>query len=158
VTRRTFFGQLVAGASLLVAGIVGIPALLTGLSPALQSRRRETWRPVGRLDEFPIGAVHQGVIPADRDVWPRSFGQQAVFVWRRSEANLVVFSRSCTDLGCPLDYDRGSACFFCPCHGGIFAQDGERMAGPPNGPMHRYVHRIRAEVLEIDVSSIPPAA
>ena len=142
---------------MLVAGVVGIPALLTGLSPALRPRR-ETWRPVGRLKDFPVGAVHKSVILTDPRVWPRSFGQQAVFVWRRSGDEIVVFSRSCTDLGCPLDYDPGSACFFCPCHGGIFAQDGERLAGPPNGPMYRYAYRVREDVLEIDVFSIPPAA
>jgi menaquinol-cytochrome c reductase iron-sulfur subunit len=158
MNRRSLLGLLVAGAGAIVAGVVGIPALLTGLSPALQPRRREAWRPVGRLDDFPVGAVREGVIPADGKAWPRTFRRQAVFVWRRSEADLVVFSRSCTDLGCPLDYEPGSACFFCPCHGGIFAQDGERLAGPPNGPMHRYAHRVRDGVLEIDVSSIPPGA
>jgi menaquinol-cytochrome c reductase iron-sulfur subunit len=158
MTRRIFFGLLVTGGAVLVAGVVGIPAFLSGLSPALQSRRREAWRSVGRLSDFPSGAVSVGVIPADRDVWPRSLPRQAIFVWRRSEADLVVFARSCTDLGCPLDYDPGSTCFFCPCHGGIFAQDGERLAGPPNGPMIRYAHRVHDGNLEIDVSSIPPGA
>ena len=158
MNRRSFFGLLVAGGSAIAAGIVGIPALLTGLSPALQRRRREIWRPVGRLEDFPTGAVHQGLISTDRRGWPRTLGRQAVFVWRRSEAEVVVFSRSCTDLGCPLDYDPGSACFFCPCHGGIFAQDGERMAGPPNGPMYRFVHRVRDGVIEVDVTSLPLGA
>ena len=158
MTRRSFFGLLVTGGAVIVAGIVGIPALLTGLSPALQGRRRPAWRPVGRLEDFPAGEVRQAQLPADRAGWPRSFRRQAVFVWRRSEADLVVFSRSCTDLGCPLDYDAGSACFFCPCHGGIFAQNGERLAGPPNGPMYRYAHRVQGGVLEIDIFSLPPGA
>lgn len=156
--RRSFFGLLVTGATVIVAGAVGIPSLLSGLSPILEPRRRETWRPVGRLNDFPVGAVHEGVVLGDLAVWPRSFRLQAVFIWRYSEAGLVVFSRSCTDLGCPLDYDSGSACFFCPCHGGIFGQDGELLAGPPKGPMHRYTHRVRDDILEIDLSSIPPSA
>jgi menaquinol-cytochrome c reductase iron-sulfur subunit len=158
MTRRTWFGMLVAGGSLLVAGVVGIPALLVGFSPVLQPRRRELWRTVGRLDAFPVGDVHHSTIPGDRQAWPRALGGQAIFVWRRSEDELVVFSRSCTDLGCPLDYDRGSTCFFCPCHGGIFTQQGDRLAGPPNGPMHRYTHRVRDGVIEIDVTSVPSAA
>lgn len=158
MTRRSFFGLLVAGGAFLVAGVVGIPAFLMGLSPVLRLRGRESWRPVGRLDDIPVGAVHEGIIPRDSKAWPRSLRQLAVFVWRRSESDLVVFSRSCTDLGCPLDYDRGSACFFCPCHGGIFAQNGQRLAGPPNGPMFRYAHRVKGGVLEIDVLSIPSGA
>ena len=105
-----------------------------------------------------MGEVQQAYLSVDRAGWPRSFRRQAVFVWQRSESRFVVFSRSCTDLGCPLDYDPGSTCFFCPCHGGIFGQDGERLAGPPNRPMYRYAHRVRDGVLEIDVSSIPPGA
>jgi menaquinol-cytochrome c reductase iron-sulfur subunit len=155
MTRRSFFGLLISGVTAVVASIVGIPALLSGLSPALQPRRRETWRSVGRLNDFPIGAVQEGVIVPDPKAWPRTLRRQAVFVWRRSEAECIVFSRSCTDLGCPLHYDRGSACFFCPCHGGIFAQNGERLAGPSNGPMFRYAHRIRDGVVEIDLTSIP---
>lgn len=155
MTRRSFFGLLVAGGALLLGGGVSISALLFGISPALSSRRKDVWRPVGRLDDFPVGDVFEGVIPRDAEAWPRSFRHQAVFVWRQSPDDPVVFSRSCTDLGCPLDYDRGSACFFCPCHGGIFTQDGSRLAGPPDRPMHRYAHRVRNGVLEVDVSSLP---
>ena len=157
MNRRTVSGLLVMGGSALAAGVVGIPALIASISPALRSRR-ESWRPVGVLSRFPNGKVTRGIVLPDRDAWPRAFGEQAVFVWRRSESDFVVFSRSCTDLGCPLDYEPGSGCYLCPCHGGIFAPDGRRLAGPTKSPMHRYAHRIRAAVLEIDVASIPPAA
>ena len=158
MTRRFLLELVVTGAGMLVAGVVAIPTLLTGLSPAIKPRRREIWRPIGPLADIPIGLVQEKAIPTDRNAWPRSLKRHALFVRRRSETDLVILSRSCTDLGCPLDYDPGSSCFFCPCHGGIFAQDGERLAGPPNRPMHRYAHRIRDDVLEIDISSIPPGA
>jgi menaquinol-cytochrome c reductase iron-sulfur subunit len=156
--RRTFVGLLVAGSSAIVAGLISIPVFLASLSPAFQPRRRVTWQPVGWLKDFAIGEVHERLIEVNGNAWPRTFRQQAVFVWRRSETDIIVFSRSCTDLGCPLDYDAGSTCFFCPCHGGIFTQNGEHLAGPPNRPMYRYEHRVRAEMLEIDVASLPPAA
>jgi menaquinol-cytochrome c reductase iron-sulfur subunit len=148
----------VSAVSLVAGGIVGIPTLVAGLSPVFWKAPKKMWRRVGQLSEFPIGAVSDGTTPSPRDAWPRSFRGRAVFVWRRTEAEIFVFSRSCTDLGCPLDYDRGSACFLCPCHGGIFKQDGQRLAGPPGKPMHRYVHRVEGGVLEIDIASVPPAA
>jgi len=154
--RRTLLNLFVAGGGMLVSGIVAIPALLTGLSPALQPSRRESWRPIGPLNEVPIGTVQDGAIVAEPDSWPRTLPGKSVFIWRPSAEELVVFSRSCTDLGCPLDHEAGSGCYFCPCHGGIFAPDGERLAGPPNRPMDRYAHRVRDGVLEIDVSSLPP--
>ncbi len=158
MTRRSLFGWLVSVGTALVAAIVGLPVLLFGLSPALQPRRREIWRPVGWLRDFPVGAIQESLVAGDRKSWPRSFRAQVVFVRREAERDVVVFSRRCTDLGCPLTYDPGSTCFFCPCHGGIFTQDGARLAGPPNGPMYRYAHRVREGVLEIDLASLPPSA
>jgi menaquinol-cytochrome c reductase iron-sulfur subunit len=156
MNRRSVIGMLAAGGAMLIAGVVGIPSFLAGLSPALR-KRDSRWRSVGRLDEFVIGAVRQSYALPDREAWPRTVAGDAVFVWRKADAEIVVFSRSCTDLGCPLDHDPGSGCFFCPCHGGIFAGDGSRLAGPPNGPMHRYAHRVRDQLLEIDLSSVPAA-
>jgi len=157
MTRRTLIGMLAAGGAMLISSIVAIPTFLSGVSPALRSRRSD-WRSVGRAEEFAVRAVRPTFAASDPHAWPRSAADDTVFVWRKSEAEFVVFSRSCTDLGCPLDHDPGSGCFFCPCHGGIFAYDGSRLAGPPNGPMHRYAHRVRNGVLEIDLSSIPAAA
>lgn len=141
---------------MILAGIVGVPTFILGLSPLLQRRRQQRWRRVGQLDEFPLGAIQQAHLAVDRMAWPRTFPDQAVFVWRETQDSVVVFSRSCTDLGCPLNYDPGSTCFFCPCHGGIFAQNGERLAGPTNRSMYRFAHRIRDGVLEIDMGSLPP--
>jgi menaquinol-cytochrome c reductase iron-sulfur subunit len=156
MTRRTVLGMLVAGGAILISGIVAIPTFLAGISPALRSRRGE-WRSVGSAEGISVGEVRQTFAAHDPDAWPKSATNDAVFVWRKSDTEFVVFSRSCTDLGCPLDYEPGSACYFCPCHGGIFANDGSRLAGPPNGPMHRYVHRIRNDLIEIDLSSVPAA-
>jgi hypothetical protein len=41
MTRRSLVRWLVSGAALLVAGLVGVPALLFGLSPLFQMRRRD---------------------------------------------------------------------------------------------------------------------
>ncbi len=139
-----------------MAAVIAIPALVMGLSPTFPARRREKWRAVGPVRDFEDVVVLRQV-ETDPQVWPRSFRKQAVFVCLQSE-QLRVLSRTCTDLGCPLTFDPGSTCFYCPCHGGIFAGDGSRLAGPPNGPMHQYAHRVRDGVLEIDLSSVPPSA
>jgi menaquinol-cytochrome c reductase iron-sulfur subunit len=158
MTRRSVLGLLVAGGAAIAAGVVAIPGMIMGLSPVLRKDRRSIWRPVGSLSDFPVGDVQHVRVAPDRTMWPRPIRQRAVFVWRTSEKDCVVYSRSCTDLGCPLDYDPGSACFFCPCHGGIFNQQGQRLAGPPDRPMFRYAHRIRDGLVEIDLTSVPPSA
>jgi menaquinol-cytochrome c reductase iron-sulfur subunit len=155
MTRRFFTGLIVAGGSAVFSGIVGIPALILGLSPVFERGRRERWRSLGKLEEFRLGTIQQAQLDVDRTEWPRSLPIQTVFVWRQAE-DVVVYSPSCTDLSCPLTYDSGSACFFCPCHGGIFTQNGQRLAGPTNQPMYRFAHRIKGGVLEIDLASLPP--
>jgi menaquinol-cytochrome c reductase iron-sulfur subunit len=154
--RRTASGILVAAGSAVVAGAVGLPTLIAALSP-IWLTKRATWRKVGPLESFSVGKITPAAIAAGREAWPQRIGKQAVFVWRPSEWELVVFSQSCTDLGCPLVYEEGSGCFLCPCHGGIFAQDGHRLAGPPKSPMLRYANRVQDGVLEIDLASLPPA-
>jgi menaquinol-cytochrome c reductase iron-sulfur subunit len=158
MTRRTVFGLLVASGAAAAAGLIAIPAMIMGFSPVLRKDRRSIWRLVGALSDFPVGEVQHARLAHDRTTWPRPIRQRAVFVWRKSETDCVVYSRSCTDLGCPLDYEPGSGCFFCPCHGGIFNQHGQRLAGPPDRPMFRYAHRIRDGLVEIDLTSVPPSA
>ncbi len=154
--RRTVSGLLVATGSALIGGAVGLPALIAALSPAWQPAT-EDWRPLGPLERFPIATMTPSVIVLDHADWPRRVGEQAAFVWRPSTEEIIVYSRSCTDLGCPLEYEAKSSCFLCPCHGGIFAQDGRRLAGPPKSPMLRYANRVHQGILEIDITSLPPA-
>ena len=139
-----------------VAGILAVPAFIAFLSPAMTTRRTPKWRRVGTGDDFPVGEIHPAIVTEERESWPWTIEQQAVFVWRPQDDKFVVFSRSCTDLACPLEFDSGSECFFCPCHGGVFAKDGSVMTGPPNRPMDRYESRLRNGVLEIDLASQGP--
>jgi menaquinol-cytochrome c reductase iron-sulfur subunit len=156
MNRRKLLVGLIALGNLTLAAVLGIPAALAALSPALRARRDATWRPVGPLEGFPVGEVVKAAVELDDRQWSAAFGEKAVYVWRRSDSETVVFSRNCTDLSCPVNYDPGSTCFFCPCHGGIFAQDGTPMAGPPSEPLYRYANRVEQGILEIDIHSVPP--
>jgi menaquinol-cytochrome c reductase iron-sulfur subunit len=154
--RRSFLELVAKGGGAAIAAIVGIPVVITLMSPAIRRRREEIWLPVGALDEFPMDTVHKAVV-----VIPWNQGtmrEKGVFVWRRPKEGVVVFSRSCTDLSCPVTWDPGSGWFFCPCHGGIFDQEGVNVAGPPPRPLDRFNNRIRDNVLEIDLNSVPPVS
>lgn len=146
----------------MAAAAVVAPSLVSALSPVLPGRggrqapRTASWRRVGRLDEFPVGSVREAVAsPPPEKTWPPDELRQGVYVWRPREDDLVVFSRACTDLGCPVNHHPGSGCYFCPCHGGIFNKDGSRMAGPPERPFYRYDVRVVGGVVEIDLESVP---
>jgi menaquinol-cytochrome c reductase iron-sulfur subunit len=147
-------GVMYGGSAL--AALMGLPALLAALSPAFAGRSSNRWRFVGPLTEFPVDTVRQANVRVGRSDSSRSLAEKGVYVWRKAPDEVVVFSRNCTDLSCPVNFDSGSECFFCPCHGGIFAKDGAPLAGPPNKPLFRYQHRLQNGNLEIDLSSLPP--
>lgn len=136
--------------------IVAVPSLLSAFTPVLKSRQKELWRPVGRLEDFPIGQTAKANVDVSGIDWARSLGKKGVYVSRPSQEEVVVFSRSCTDLGCPINHDPGSGWFFCPCHGGIFDETGERRAGPPKRALYRYSYRLKDGDIEIDLLSLPP--
>ena len=152
--RRTVVAGLAGLGSVIVAGLLGIPAALAIFTPALR-RSSERWRVVGHVDAFKPG-VHLATVQVDHGDWAKSLNQKAVYVWKQLGGQFVVYSRNCTDLSCPVNFDPGSECFLCPCHGGIFNLKGQPLAGPPKEPLYRYAVRIRGEQLEIDLASLPP--
>ena len=156
MNRRNILVALMGLGGTMLSGVLMIPALLASLGPALNGRRATRWRSAGPLKAFPIHSVAQAVVKVRRGDWGRSLDAKAVYVWRKSAEEVVVYSRNCTDLSCPVRFDPGSECFFCPCHGGIFAKDGRPLAGPPREPLYRYANRVRDGVLEIDLASLPP--
>lgn len=154
--RRRLLARLVGAGGSVIAAIVAVPAILSAFSPSLQRRNKEAWRDVGDLADFDTDQVQPAIVRVGREDWSRTLEEKTVYVWRREGEDPVVFSRNCTDLSCPVHFDPGSECFFCPCHGGIFAKDGTPMAGPPRVPLYRYATRVREGRLEIDLRSLPP--
>ena len=156
--RRTLFKWIVGLLGAGMSGIVAVPAVVSALSPAAR-RRREAWRAVGAVKRFRVGDVVEVTVSAPAEEHPvQVVSPQAVYVWRRSAREFIVFSRTCTDLGCAVKYDPGSEFYYCPCHGGIFNKSGERVAGPPEKPLYRYATRVRRGELEIDLRSVPAVA
>lgn len=136
--------------------IVAIPSILSAFTPVFKKRDHVLWRSLGPLENFKVGSTSKANVEVEDEEWSQTLRKKGVYVWRPKEDEVVVFSRSCTDLGCPINYDPGSGWFFCPCHGGIFDQEGERRAGPPKRALYRYEKRIRNGELEIDLRSLPP--
>jgi menaquinol-cytochrome c reductase iron-sulfur subunit len=156
MTKRSFSKLIVAGVGCVISTVVGLPAILAALAPSLKRREGENWVPVGNVATYPLGEVVKAVVPVPRNDWAAALRERGVFVLREAADTIVVFSRNCTDLSCPITWDPGSHWFFCPCHGGIFSKEGEPKSGPPKLPLYRYATRLRGDMLEIDLNSVPP--
>jgi menaquinol-cytochrome c reductase iron-sulfur subunit len=156
IDRRKWLSGVVALGGAALGAILSVPALVAALSPAWKRREGEVWRSTGALEDFAVGRVQPAVVQVQRGDWSRSLDAKTVYVYRKTEVEVIVYSRNCTDVSCPLVFDPGSECFFCPCHGGIFGKEGNPMAGPPKVPLYRYANRVRDGQLEIDLYSLPP--
>ncbi|MEX0741662.1 MAG: hypothetical protein WD079_02620, partial [Phycisphaeraceae bacterium] len=90
-----------------MAAIVGVPAIATLISPAVRARREPMWQTLGSLNAFPVNSVEKAIVDIPDGDRPRTLRRKAVFVWRRSVEEVVVYSRNCTDLSCPVTWDAG---------------------------------------------------
>ena len=62
---------------------------------------------------------------------------------------------NCAHLGCPVTWFPQSGLFMCPCHGGVYYENGERAAGPPPRGLFHCVWRVRDGQLEIQAPHLP---
>lgn len=153
--RRRFFAGLSLAAGALGGLIVGVPVIGFLFAP-LRREEPEVWRPVGALDDFPIGTTVKVTIldPAPLQ-WAGFAAEGAAWVRRESEQRFVAFSGYCTHVGCPVRWLPDANLFMCPCHGGAFYQDGAVAAGPPPAPLTRYMVRVRNRQVEVQAGPIP---
>lgn len=57
---------------------------------------------------------------------------------RKKDGEFVAFTRRCTHLSCPVEYEvhDGKEILYCPCHNGAFSlEDGSVLQGPPPHPI-----------------------
>jgi len=67
----------------------------------------------------------------------------------------LVFAMNCAHLGCPVTWFPQSGLFMCPCHGGVYYENGDRAAGPPPRGLFHCVWRVRQGQLEIQAPHLP---
>ena len=158
LNRRDFLlkvGLLLNG---IVAAILAVPIVSYLLSPAARARKEgeESWVALGSLEQFPSGqtrfATYRNPIvspwdgdTADIPCWVRNVDGQT----------FQVFAINCAHLGCPVRWFPQSGLFMCPCHGGVYYQDGAVAAGPPPSPLPRYPVRVQNGEVQIQTAPIP---
>jgi menaquinol-cytochrome c reductase iron-sulfur subunit len=153
--RRRFLSRLTLALSALAAAIVGLPWLAFVLSPV---RRPEAvaWRGVGAVEQFPLGATVKVTFLNPRPLpWAGFAAENAAWVRRTGVEEFVAFSIYCTHVGCPVRWEAGAGLFMCPCHGGVFYEDGSVAAGPPPRPLPRHEVRVRDGQVEVLAERIP---
>ena len=117
----------------MIATVIGTPLLRDILYPVQTINKTDKWTEVGDASEFDNieGPVTKTISLTQRDGWREVVSHQSVFVNRSTDGKLHVLSPICPHLGCSVGWHANQNKFVCPCHGGQFAADGERISGPP---------------------------
>jgi menaquinol-cytochrome c reductase iron-sulfur subunit len=148
-SRRRFLSRMSLAAGGLIAVVVNVPILSYLLSPLINPTR-PSWRQVGALERFKIGATVQVALEDPSPVaWAGQTALTAAWLRRTSETGFTAFAVNCTHLGCPVNWLEDARLFLCPCHGGVYNADGTVAGGPPPSPLLRYDVRVREGQVEI---------
>ncbi len=155
ISRRNFLQMISIGMGLIGAALVGIPMIGFLFSP-LFKKTEQVWRPVGTVDNFKIGTTTNVIFTDSSPLpWAGVSARSAAWLRRIDETNFEAFSVNCTHLGCPVNWVQTADLFLCPCHGGVYNQEGQVVAGPPPLPLTKYPVRVQAGQVQILTSPIP---
>ena len=141
------------------AGVVlGVPIVRYLLAPLIREpgTPSETWLSLGSLDQFPAGETRLATF-RNPIVYPTD-GQTAnipCWVRRVDSEKFQVFAINCAHLGCPVRWFPQSGLFLCPCHGGVYYEDGSRASGPPERGLFEYAYKVDQGMLLIKAGKMP---
>jgi menaquinol-cytochrome c reductase iron-sulfur subunit len=155
LSRRKFLERLSVVAFGFGALILTVPMAGFILAPFFV-RKPQVWRSVGKVESFKIGETtavqYEDASPLP---WAGVTARSAAWLRRVNADTFIAFSINCTHLGCPVRWLAGANLFMCPCHGGVYYQDGSVAAGPPPLPLPRYLVRVQNGVVQIQTAPIP---
>lgn len=139
ISRRDFVKLVTASVATAIATVLGLPLIRYLIDPALKEQGSSNWIPLGRLEAFEIGKpTLVNFTRTRRRGWEKTVSSYAVYVERRAEPEVVVFSSRCTHLACRVNWREEKQEYICPCHNGRFGREGEVLGGPPPRPLERY--------------------
>jgi len=155
LSRRKFLARVSIAAGGIGALIVALPVAGFILAP-LFKRTQEVWRSVGKVEAFKVGETtavqYEDASPLP---WAGVTAHSAAWLRRVNADTFIAFSINCTHLGCPVRWLAEANLFMCPCHGGVYYEDGTVAAGPPPVPLRRYPVRVKNGDVEIQTAPIP---
>jgi len=140
INRRQFLGAAWALASLALFA-QALVALYQFLKPTVQAGGFGSKVQAGNIKEFPAGSV--STVRTVRG-----------FVSRVGPEGVLVMSWRCTHLGCTVPWVAADGKFNCPCHGSVYNEKGEVLAGPAPRPLDLYPAEVVNNELVVDTSRV----
>ena len=144
--RREFIKKAMYGALVLLGLGFLVPAVK--LFAPVSSRDKEiAFFPLIAEDQLP----RSGVKKAELSVTVSGREKKTRVFLVSSPEGTVVFSATCSHLGCLVNYNKEKHEFLCPCHGGRYDLAGNNIAGPPPAPLTRFPLKLQDGMLFVGV-------
>lgn len=146
LARRSFLQRVSAALGIVIAGLVGTPALRAFLSPARAVAAPDNWIKVADdtalLD---IGTpIRLDFAQTTNDAWVETRALGSVWLYTEDGDTFKAYNGHCTHLGCGYVYDKERKTFVCPCHRGQFdVKTGAVLAGPPPRPLDELAVQVK---------------
>ena len=160
--RNKFLEGATLGLGALIGAIVTLPVAAAALVPGFVKQKAKKVD-LGPLSNFEEGQYY--VATFERNAEEGHISRMSAFIRNNGDLNgtpsFTCISNRCVHLGCPVQSggpvfddrkktvksDEGeidlipalpAAGFICPCHGGAYDQEGNRIAGPPVRALNRF--------------------
>ncbi|MBS1715573.1 MAG: ubiquinol-cytochrome c reductase iron-sulfur subunit [Armatimonadetes bacterium] len=140
--RRSFLSWSVGAINLAVLGGIFTPVIGFIGSP-LRQKPKDDWIDVIGQDEIPVGATREVRFKAKVVDGYQTVTREYVVFLKRYPEKIVAFDPACTHLGCRILYKDDQKKYLCPCHGGVFDEDGKVVSGPPPRALTEHAVRIK---------------
>jgi menaquinol-cytochrome c reductase iron-sulfur subunit len=135
--------------------MLALPGIGFVLAPLFR-KSPELWRGVGKLDAFKVGeTVNVTFLDPSPLPWAGVTARTAAWLRRVNNDEFIAFAVNCSHLGCPVRWMQEANLFMCPCHGGVYYNDGRVAAGPPPRPLTRYPVRIENGEVQLQTRPLP---
>ena len=156
ISRRDFIKGTAAAIGGLIGAWIGIPSVAFLLSPAMKSgAKTDAVIALGPLDNYPIGVPTRFDFTQTKvNGWERTAINYGLYVVRKSESEVRVFSDVCTHLGCRVTWHTDQEHYISPCHDGHFDILGNVISGPPPRPLDEFVTKIEGGELFVQLPPI----
>jgi menaquinol-cytochrome c reductase iron-sulfur subunit len=155
VERRRFLARVSVGLGAVGGLALGAPLVGFVVAPLARDVPRQ-FRTVGKVGDFKIGeTVEVTYVDTSPLPWAGVTANTGAWLRRVSETKFVAFAINCAHLGCPVRWLPDARLFMCPCHGGVYYEDGSVAAGPPPHALSQYIVRVEGDEVQIREEPIP---
>jgi menaquinol-cytochrome c reductase iron-sulfur subunit len=149
ITRRRFFKILSGVFAGFITFSLSFPMMET-LVGTISKKRSRSYSKVTSVNSLPENQpVEPSFTMTKEDAFIKSIVQHEVWVVKKSDSDVTVFSPICPHLGCRYQWHSERKLFICPCHHSVFTVDGDVVSGPAPRPLDTLPMKVKNNYLYV---------